>query len=491
MSAHNEVVDEGRPKMILSSLSLLALAVISTANARPRSQLNGFSPITLYDSPSPSTSYSAGEVSSGSSYSAGKPSLSSYSAQGPSLSSYSAEAPSLPAYSTSSGSQPITKIIRDFPSSSSSFGSFSSGSSSSSSFGSPSRSSSSFGSSSGGSSSSFGSSSSSSGRSANGGSAIIRSNFNAPTSPEDEWDYAFETSNGIKQEARGEIRVVDNHPVVVMEGSYSYPGTDGLTYSVNWFADETGYHPSAPFLPKPVEIPFPEQKAAVEEQIRFAAEQDALGFWGWVVDNHPVVVMEGSYSYPGTDGLTYSVNWFADETGYHPSAPFLPKPVEIPFPEQKAAVEEQIRFAAEQDALGLSESNDRIDAEGTTVLASYISRRSSSFLEGLQCNRPIVFHTVDHASSATNVGSGSRSPKAASSPRAGAGSTLRQRKPTSSARAGTTTTRAGGTSSGGMWRFYTDDSPGIKVGPVPVLVMSLLFIACVFMLHIWGKFNRT
>ena len=28
----------------------------------------------------------------------------------------------------------------------------------------------------------------------------------------------------------------------------------------------------------------------------------------------------------------------------------------------------------------------------------------------------------------------------------------------------TPTVRAGGTSSGGMWRFYTDDSPGIKVG---------------------------
>lgn len=27
-------------------------------------------------------------------------------------------------------------------------------------------------------------------------------------------------------------------------------------------------------------------------------------------------------------------------------------------------------------------------------------------------------------------------------------------------------------------------------GPVPVLVMSLLFIASVFMLHIWGKYNR-
>lgn len=28
-------------------------------------------------------------------------------------------------------------------------------------------------------------------------------------------------------------------------------------------------------------------------------------------------------------------------------------------------------------------------------------------------------------------------------------------------------------------------------GPVPVLVMSLLFIAVVFMLHIWGKYMRS
>jgi len=42
----------------------------------------------------------------------------------------------------------------------------------------------------------------------------------------------------------------------------------------------------------------------------------------------------------------------------------------------------------------------------------------------------------------------------------------------------------------GQWRFYQEDSPGLKVGPVPVLVLSLLFIASVFMLHIWGKFSR-
>ncbi|XP_055857189.1 protein transport protein Sec61 subunit beta [Episyrphus balteatus] len=92
--------------------------------------------------------------------------------------------------------------------------------------------------------------------------------------------------------------------------------------------------------------------------------------------------------------------------------------------------------------------------------------------------------------SATSVGTGSRSPSKLSAPRSSAagGSNVKQRKTTTTAARSRTT---GGAGSGGMWRFYTDDSPGIKVGPVPVLVMSLLFIASVFMLHIWGKYNRS
>lgn len=94
--------------------------------------------------------------------------------------------------------------------------------------------------------------------------------------------------------------------------------------------------------------------------------------------------------------------------------------------------------------------------------------------------------------SSTSVGSGSRSPSKMTAARPGAGaSNLKQRKTTSSS--SSTAARSGrntGAGTGGMWRFYTDDSPGIKVGPVPVLVMSLLFIASVFMLHIWGKYTR-
>jgi len=93
--------------------------------------------------------------------------------------------------------------------------------------------------------------------------------------------------------------------------------------------------------------------------------------------------------------------------------------------------------------------------------------------------------------SSTSVGAASRSPKAGAAPRPGAGAgTVRQRKTVSSTTTATRS-RAGGTSSGGMWKFYTDDSPGIKVGPVPVLVMSLMFIASVFLLHIWGKYTRS
>jgi hypothetical protein len=38
--------------------------------------------------------------------------------------------------------------------------------------------------------------------------------------------------------------------------------------------------------------------------------------------------------------------------------------------------------------------------------------------------------------------------------------------------------------------FYTDDAPGLKIGPFTVLVLSLMFIAFVVLLHIWGKLTR-
>ena len=121
---------------------------------------------------------------------------------------------------------------------------------------------------------------------------------------------------------------------------------------------------------------------------------------------------------------------------------------------------------------------------------------------------------------------------------AGAQGTMTKRPPTSGARpapGGTVARRAavkrpagssrpasgggGGGGGAGILRFYTDDAPGLKMcarpralklrgqpasvsgcltatlcvrgsGPTTVLVLSLLFIAFVVLLHIWGKFRK-
>mmetsp|Transcript_4612 Transcript_4612/g.8882 ORF Transcript_4612/g.8882 Transcript_4612/m.8882 type:complete len:195 (-) Transcript_4612:344-928(-) len=49
--------------------------------------------------------------------------------------------------------------------------------------------------------------------------------------------------------------------------------------------------------------------------------------------------------------------------------------------------------------------------------------------------------------------------------------------------------RAAGGGSSNILQFYTDDSPGLQVGPTTVLVASLSFVGVVVLLHIWGKFR--
>merc|ERR1711868_156172 len=93
--------------------------------------------------------------------------------------------------------------------------------------------------------------------------------------PQPGFRYNFETEDDHVQEVEGTMKKVGDTEVVVMKGSYSYVGADGLTYEVDWYADETGYHPSAPHLPQPVEPLFPEIVEAVAAQLRFAAEEEA------------------------------------------------------------------------------------------------------------------------------------------------------------------------------------------------------------------------
>lgn len=117
--------------------------------------------------------------------------------------------------------------------------------------------------------------------------AIIRSVLNAPDTllaAQNGWDYSYESANGIKQEASGSLRLVDGSEATVMRGSYEFIGADGIVYAVEWFADETGFHATAPHLPRNVEPNHPEVAAAVRAQIAFAEAEDRTAAASGVVD---------------------------------------------------------------------------------------------------------------------------------------------------------------------------------------------------------------
>ena len=57
--------------------------------------------------------------------------------------------------------------------------------------------------------------------------------------------------------------VLDN----IMRGSYAYVGADGLHYMIDWFADEDGFHPSAPHLSNYGELVSDQAKDVFTDQL--------------------------------------------------------------------------------------------------------------------------------------------------------------------------------------------------------------------------------
>lgn len=58
----------------------------------------------------------------------------------------------------------------------------------------------------------------------------------------------FETANGIQRDESGDIHKRP-HSALNVQGSYSYTGDDGRTYTVNYKADENGFRAEGDHLP--------------------------------------------------------------------------------------------------------------------------------------------------------------------------------------------------------------------------------------------------
>ncbi|XP_017048571.2 uncharacterized protein LOC108093137 [Drosophila ficusphila] len=64
------------------------------------------------------------------------------------------------------------------------------------------------------------------------------------------FSYAWETSDGQKADAAGELKNVGSeNESLAVRGSFSFVADDGQTYTVNYIADENGFQPQGAHLP--------------------------------------------------------------------------------------------------------------------------------------------------------------------------------------------------------------------------------------------------
>lgn len=79
--------------------------------------------------------------------------------------------------------------------------------------------------------------------------------------PEGKFHWTYESGDGSKASQQGEVRTVGEETAGVLQGSFSYQGDDGKTYSISYIADENGYQPVGEHLPVPPAVPVMIQKA--------------------------------------------------------------------------------------------------------------------------------------------------------------------------------------------------------------------------------------
>lgn len=64
--------------------------------------------------------------------------------------------------------------------------------------------------------------------------------------------HRYETTDGQRREEHGELRHIGtDHETIIVHGSYSWKA-DGVTYTVNYIADENGYQATGAHLPQQV-----------------------------------------------------------------------------------------------------------------------------------------------------------------------------------------------------------------------------------------------
>ncbi|CAK1598373.1 unnamed protein product [Parnassius mnemosyne] len=66
-----------------------------------------------------------------------------------------------------------------------------------------------------------------------------------------DYSYRYETSDGKVASAEGHLKSIGpEDQILEVRGSYSYPGTDGVVYTVTYVADENGFRADGAHIPR-------------------------------------------------------------------------------------------------------------------------------------------------------------------------------------------------------------------------------------------------
>ncbi|KAK7601582.1 hypothetical protein V9T40_009023 [Parthenolecanium corni] len=82
-------------------------------------------------------------------------------------------------------------------------------------------------------------------------------NQNQELNPDGSYHYGYQTGNGISAEERGAIKNLGSpdNEINSVQGYFSYPGSDGVQYSLTYTADENGFVAQGAHLPTPPPVP--------------------------------------------------------------------------------------------------------------------------------------------------------------------------------------------------------------------------------------------
>ncbi|XP_022814231.1 larval cuticle protein LCP-14-like [Spodoptera litura] len=94
---------------------------------------------------------------------------------------------------------------------------------------------------------------------------VLRSDY--AQSPNGDFQYVYETDNGISGQASGAVKVFGKDEVALeVSGSNSFKSPEGKVYSLSYIANENGYQPQADYLPTPpAPVPIPDYIARAIE----------------------------------------------------------------------------------------------------------------------------------------------------------------------------------------------------------------------------------